>query len=160
MAGMLQVLPGNASSKVLGVDLLGDSVVANATIARIATKVKSHRDQAATLGNAQAEMILTHKCLEVSKVGYALRCMGDRVSTQQAAVFDNNLQNAVQGILDVELRDDSRIQATLCVHASGLSLQEASSLLAPAFIASRNAEVEDHRQTFWGLLCATCLVVS
>ena len=72
-------------------------------------------------------------------MGYALRCAGDRISASHINTFDQDQRIAIEDALGGSLNDESWLQATLGVRASGLGLREASEVAQPAFLASQKA---------------------
>jgi hypothetical protein len=131
-----KVLPGTTPAKVLGVKV-ASAAAANDMTKDTIDKVEHTRAAVAGLQDAPTELVLTRRCLDVSKVGYSLRCVGDRISDEVAARFDKGLRTAVEDTLAGELSDESWLQATLGVSASGLGLRDSATLLHPAFVASR-----------------------
>eukprot|EP00973_Karenia_brevis_P041843 5792188-Karenia_brevis.AAC.1 len=54
-------------------------------------KVKSTREGVASLDDPASELILTRQCLDVAKVGYNMRCSGDRLQPEVLREFDMGL---------------------------------------------------------------------
>ena len=131
-----QVQAGDVAPKVLGT-YIGDENVADRTANRIIDKVAGIRKAVSEIDHAPTELVLTRRCLDVSRLFYALRCQGDRISTEALAHFDEDLRAAVEDTLGGELSDVAWLQATLGVQAAGLGLREAGAVALPAFIASR-----------------------
>ena len=89
------------------------------------------------LESSQCEFVLQRRCFDVNKVNYFLRCNGDRVRDSALNEFDSGLRGGTEGAIHGRISDESWIQATLGVDASGLGMREASVIALPAFIASR-----------------------
>ena len=125
--------------KVLGTFVGGAPDAANEGLRRALLKVNKSRAGVATVDDPASELVLARKCVDAAKVGYQLRCNGDRLSSDLLREFDDGLRGAVEETLGRGVEDDSWVQATLAVPAGGLGLREASALTLPAFIASRVA---------------------
>ncbi|CAK0846886.1 unnamed protein product [Prorocentrum cordatum] len=124
--------------KVLGA-MVGSSEEVNHHFRSTCNKVVAQRVAIGGLEQSQCELVLHRRCLDVSKVGYILRCNGDLVNDESLAAFDASLRRGTKDALHGKLLDEGWIQATLSVGAGGLGFREAPESALPAFIASRVA---------------------
>jgi hypothetical protein len=101
--------------------------------------VAKAREAISVLESSQCELVLQRLCFDVGKVNYLLRCKGDRVYESALHQFDAALRGGTEDARHGRISDESWIQATLGVDASGLGMKEASVIALPAFISSRVA---------------------
>ena len=114
------------------------------------SNVSTLRERVHALESPQCEVVLQRRCLDVSKASYTLRCNGDLVPTSLLQRFDAGLRSGTEETLYRQLTDEGWLQATLGVDAGGLGLRDATSIVLPAFLASRTtarplvAEMAEH----------------
>ena len=84
--------------KVLGV-VLGPDGAADEGLVKTLANVARAREGICTLDDPAAELVLTRRCLDVSKVNYQLRCNGDRLSPD-FLTNETGLHDSVESILN------------------------------------------------------------
>jgi len=131
-----KVKAANSASEVLGATL-GDKVAATTNAKKVVKKVAELRHCLAGLDHVATELVLTRRCADVAKLGYALRCSGDRLDKDVLEEFDKDLRSSLETTLGGSLRDTAWWQASTGVRSGGLGLREAVAVALPAVLASR-----------------------
>ena len=133
-----RVLDSSEPVKVLGA-MIGSDAATTARMLSVCEKTRKLRDAIADIDHPPTELILTRRCLDVSKLSYLLRCDGDTAPEIVLHKFDQDMRESVEDTLGGRMGDLSWLQAALGVQTGGLGLREAEWMSLPSFIASRIA---------------------
>jgi len=85
--------------------------------------------------NAHDALFLLKNCFSIPKLTYTLH-FAQFYTRQLLSEYDKEMRSTLQSILNIQLTDDAREQATLPVANGGIRIRKATQVALPAFMSS------------------------
>ena len=86
--------------------------------------------------DAHDALFLLKNCFAIPKLTYFLRCAPTFKNTATLQLYDQEMRNSLQKILNVELKEEAFNQSSLPVKQGGLGVRMATDIALPAFLSS------------------------
>ena len=118
--------------------LLGAPILPAAIETVLTKKLENLKLMAGRLSEIDAHeaLLLLRHCFSIPKVTYVLRTSPSFKKKAILNKYDNQIRNALQKILNIQMNDEPWNQSTLPINLGGLGLKLASEVALPAFLSS------------------------